>query len=105
MEPVNQFRLIGRLVECEPLRYTPAGIAICQGIIEHESTQTDNGHDRQVRLTMTARFAGTLAEKVSKESLGCNLAIQGFIAAKRVFKDGSNSATVLLHVSSYELQA
>ena len=54
---------------------------------------------------MTARFAGALAEKVSKESLGCNLAIQGFIAAKRVFKDGSNSATVLLHVSSYELQA
>lgn len=53
---------------------------------------------------MTARFAGPLAEKVSKESLGCDLSLLGFIAAKRVFKDGTNSATVLLHVNAYERQ-
>ncbi|MGB7183365.1 MAG: primosomal replication protein N [Burkholderiaceae bacterium] len=100
---MNQLRLSACLVECEPLRFTPAGVAICQGKLEHESTQLDAGHDRQVRLSIAARFAGPLAEQISKESLGCALQVKGFLAPKRVFRDGTSSASLVFHVVAYQI--
>lgn len=94
----------GRLIECEPLRYTPAGIPICQAKLEHESTQHEAGHDRQVTLSLAVRFAGPLAEKISNEPLGSVIDVQGFIAPKRVFRDGTSSATVQMHVAAYQRQ-
>jgi primosomal replication protein N len=100
----NLLHLSARLVECEPLRFTPAGVAVCQGLLEHESSQMDAGHERQVRLRIAARFAGDMAERITREPLGQLLRVTGFLAAKRMFRDGSSSSALMLHVATYQQQ-
>ena len=100
----NLLHLSARLIECEPLRFTPAGVAICQGLLEHQSSQVDAGHERQVRLNIAARFAGEIAERITREPLGQLLQVTGFLAAKRMFRDGSSSSALMLHVANYQPQ-
>lgn len=101
---INRLQLTGRLVECDPLRHTPAGIAICQATLEHQSSQPDAGHPRDVRFTIAARFTGDLARRISEQPLGRLMQLSGFIAAKRMFRDGGSSAGLVFHVATYDVQ-
>ena len=101
---VNEIQMSGVLIECEPLRYTPAGVPICQARLDHESTQHEAGHDRQVTLSLAIRFAGSLAERISREPLGSLIHVKGFMAPKRVFRDGTSSAALQMHVAAYHRQ-
>lgn len=99
----NRFELTASLLQREALRYSPAGIALCQALVEHESTQPEMGQERAVRLVMAARFSGVLAERITRESLGSQLLISGFLCPKRLFKDSKPSGALQIHVTEYQL--
>ncbi|MEZ5654088.1 MAG: primosomal replication protein N [Burkholderiaceae bacterium] len=98
---VNCLRLEGRLVARDVLRYTPAGLAICTASLEHESHQQEAGGARQVVLGLTCRFAGELAQRLVAENLGTRLMLQGFLAHRRIGRDGRGQGGILLHVTHY----
>lgn len=98
---VNRMRLDARLLAREALRYTPAGLAVCQATLEHESEQAEAGGVRRVVLSMPARFAGPLAEDLAREALGTGLAVQGFLAHRRLGRDGRGQGAIVLHVTQY----
>ena len=98
---VNLVRLEACLRERESVRFTPAGVPICDCLLEHESQQAEGGHDRTVHLAIATRFAAGLAERIAAESLGARLAVEGFLAPKRMARDGRASGAMRLHASGY----
>ncbi|MGH1357813.1 MAG: primosomal replication protein N [Burkholderiaceae bacterium] len=98
----NQLELTASLLQREALRYSPAGVALCQVLVEHESTQPEMGQERNVRLVIAARFSGVMAEQIATETLGCRLMIRGFICPKRLFRDNKPSGALQIHVTEYQ---
>ncbi len=101
MAGVNQLDLTASLLQRDALRYSPAGVAICQTLVEHESTQPEMGSSRVVHLVMSARFSGAMAEQIVAEPLGSRLQIRGFLCPRRMFKDGKPSGALQLHVTQF----
>ena len=97
----NQLELTASLMQREALRYSPAGVALCQALVEHESVQPEMGQQRTVRLIIAARFSGVLAERIATEKLGSQMQIQGFLCPKRLFKDNRPSGALQIHVTGY----
>lgn len=98
---INQLQLTAILMQREALRYSPAGVALCQALVEHESSQAEMGQQRMVRLVIAARFSGVLAERIGAEPLGSQLEIQGFICPRRLFRDNRPSGALQIHVTGY----
>jgi primosomal replication protein N len=84
----------------EPLRYTPAGIAVIDAVLSHESIQHEAGHDRQVEFDLPVRFAGDQAERVGQLPLGTQIEAQGFLAPRR-----KGSRSLRLHVTRFSVLA
>ena len=82
----------------EPLRFTPAGIAVVDAVLAHESVQHEAGHDRQVEFDLAVRFAGDQAERVERLPLGAHVQVQGFLAPRR-----KGSRNLRLHVTRFAL--
>lgn len=84
----------------EPLRYTPAGIAVIDAVLAHQSVQHEAGHDRQVEFDLPVRFAGDQAELVGRLPLGAQIEVQGFLAPRR-----KGSKSLRLHVTRFSTLA
>lgn len=97
----NVVRLEASLASREPLRYTPAGVAICLAVLEHESEQIEAGGKRRVVLSITGRFTGDLAQRLVGLALGTPLGLQGFLAHRRLGRDGRGQGAILLHVTQF----
>jgi len=76
----NRLILTGRVVELEPLRYTPAGVAIVRFKIEHDSEQIEAGAVRQLHMEIACVATETMARLVCAAPLGSSLRVDGFIA-------------------------
>ncbi|MCC3263282.1 hypothetical protein LLE87_34490, partial [Paenibacillus polymyxa] len=70
---MNKLELSARVLECEPLRHTPAGLPALEMLLAHESEVIDAGHPRRVELTIAAVALG-------------DLALHGVVVAERVFQ-------------------
>ncbi len=79
--PDNQLQLVARLVQCAPMRYTPAGLAALDVLLEHESQQVEAGQSRRVMLNLKAVAFGDEAQRLSRLPLGSGLRCTGFLAA------------------------
>jgi len=93
----NRLELHAVLIERETLRYTPAGIAVIDAVLQHASVQTEAGHPRQVAMNIAARFAGDQAEKLAPLALGSRFRLRGFLAPRR-----KDSWQLRLHVTTFE---
>ena len=93
----NRSVLVGRVIEREPLRYTPAGIPIVELKITHVSEQLEAGKPRQVELEVWAVAAGELTGRLSKTPLGAKIRATGFLAHK-----GKAKIQVVLHITEFE---
>ena len=51
---MNKLELSARVLECEPLRHTPAGLPALEMVLAHESEVIEAGHPRRVELTISA---------------------------------------------------
>ena len=65
------------------LRYTPAGIPALNLKLEHTSSVTEAGQERQVKAAMKAVAFGTLAERLAKQAIGSVWKFSGYLASPR----------------------
>ncbi len=80
---VNQFSFQGILLERQPIRFTPAGIAICEGIIGHRSWQMENNQKRLVRMDLPFIIIGhSLSQMVQLIEINAKIWATGFLAKK-----------------------
>jgi len=93
----NRLTLDATLAERGILRYTPAGIAVCECVLRHESVQREAGGERKVDCELSAVAFGELAAALSKIPVGAALRCTGFLA--RRWRTG---ITVALHVNEFE---
>jgi primosomal replication protein N len=90
---MNTLDLSARVLECEPLRHTPAGVPVLEMLLAHESEVIEAGLPRRIELTITAVALGDLAQMLAGTALGTTLQVQGFLAAAR-----KDSVKVKLHM-------
>ena len=95
---MNAVRLSARLVERDPLRYTPAGIPVLGVRLQHDSMQAEAGSQRRVELELAAIAMAEQALRLERVELGRGIAISGFLAPRR-----RNSRGLVLHVTGFEI--
>ncbi|GAA5786494.1 hypothetical protein GCM10007860_05180 [Chitiniphilus shinanonensis] len=95
----NRVLLGGTLSELPALRYTPAGVAIQELVISHESQQQENGAQRRAQAAVKAVAVGQTGIALSRLPLGQTLVVKGFLAASsQRYPD-----RLVLHIDEYEL--
>jgi primosomal replication protein N len=95
----NRVELTASMVERSVLRYTPAGIPICQCILQHASTQVEARQARQIEMQMAAVGLGELAVRLDQLLLGQPYRFTGFLAQTR-----RNSRNVIYHITEFNLE-
>lgn len=94
----NAVRLGGRIVERQPLRFTPAGIPIVQLRLEHRSRLHEAGIERDVQAEVPATAAGPVARRIEPLPLGTLVEAGGFLARR-----GRNGRSFILHITEFEI--
>lgn len=79
------------------MRYTPAGIPVSEGRLQHASSQIESGVMRQVEVEIAVLALGETARWLEAAPLSGAVKLTGFLAAK-----SRNSRTPVLHVNTLE---
>ena len=98
---MNKLLLSGTVVGLEPIRYTPAGLALLSFVLQHASEQIEAGLKRKVECEVNAVAIGDLAKQnvsLGKVKLGAQLKVQGFLA-----KRSAKSTQLIMHITNIEL--
>ena len=95
----NAVRLQARIVSREALRYTPAGIAVLNFAVEHQSVQIEAGQTRDVALMLDCVAVGDDAKSLNETSDGATLELGGFLGNR-----SNKSRWVVFHVTKFELK-
>ena len=93
---MNQLVLTACIAEVKPLRYTPAGLPALDLRLEHESTVTEAGQERQVKVAVKAGALGTMAEKLGTQPIGSCWQFTGFLGTPR------NGKSIVFHVQEFQ---
>ncbi|MCL2310354.1 MAG: primosomal replication protein N [Proteobacteria bacterium] len=94
MEPTNRIVLDATLIEKSVLRHTPAGVAVQEGMLSHQSMQSEEGAMRQVNFEIFTVAFGQEALALSRMPVGSPLRCTGFLC--RRWRSG---ITLALHLS------
>ncbi|MCU0803469.1 MAG: primosomal replication protein N [Burkholderiales bacterium] len=97
MAGTNQFAIAGSITALDTLRHTPAGIALLDFRVAHESEQVEAGTKRQVRLEVACVATEREARLLAAAPLGAKVQLEGFLAPR-----GRSSRQLVLHVTSFE---
>ncbi|MCL4745731.1 MAG: primosomal replication protein N [Burkholderiaceae bacterium] len=97
-QPCNFVQLRATLAERGSLRFSPGGVALLSATLRHTSQQMQAGAQRTIELEVAAVFAGRLAERAERVSLGASIFASGFLAPRR-----KASRLMLLNVTEFEL--
>jgi primosomal replication protein N len=90
---MNKTTLSAHLLERGPLRYTPAGLPVCDFKLKHESQLTEAQQLRLVSLEIQAVVFGEMTEKLLSLGVGHLASFAGFLTNQR------NGRGVLFHVT------
>ena len=93
---MNKLLLSGAVVGLEPIRYTPAGLALLSFVLQHASEQIEAGLKRKVECEVNAVAIGDIAKQ--HITLGAQLKVQGFLA-----KRSAKSTQLIMHVTHIEM--
>ncbi len=85
--------MTAQVVECKPLRYTPAGIPVLELVLAHESEPIEAGKARKIEMVVNAVAIGDLARMLERTALGKQMQIEGFLAPTR-----KGSSRLRLHI-------
>ena len=80
------------------MRYTPAGVPVSEGWLQHSSSQNESGAERLVEVEIAVVALGESARWLQAVPLGGTVKLTGFLAAK-----SRNSKAPVLHVNTLEL--
>ena len=79
------------------MRYTPSGVPVSEGRLQHGSAQTESGTERLVEVEIAVLALGEPARWLQAARLGGAVKVTGFLAAR-----SRNSKTPVLHVNTIE---
>ena len=96
---INRLQLDATLAQCDPVRYTPAGIPAVDCTLQHASTQAEAGGERKVECELHAVAFADLALALSRIRVGSKLRCEGFLA--RRYRTG---VTVAMHITKIDTQ-
>ncbi|MEI2417754.1 primosomal replication protein N [Orrella sp. JC864] len=90
---MNRLALSAQVLECGPLRHTPAGVPVLEMQLAHASEVMEAGLPRRVELTLAAVALGDQARMLADTPLGAFLQVEGFLAPVR-----KSASRVVLHI-------
>ncbi len=93
----NCLKITGQIIELDALRYTPAGVPVLGFRFGHQSRQQEAGHPREVTVDLSAKAMGELAHLLAGKTLGSQIRLTGFLAAK-----SAKNKQPVLHVTAIE---
>jgi primosomal replication protein N len=93
---VNEISLIGEFTQKAPMRYTPAGLAVLEGVFHHQGEVMEAGAKRKLAFDFPAIAIGEIATALDKEPLGNALQVTGFIAPR-----SARSRQLIVHITQY----
>lgn len=93
---MNKVILQGTLIEKQPLRYTPAGFPVFEGMIHHRTQVVESERERIIEYDVPLIAIGKIALKSDELSLGSELMIQGFLAPRSI-----KSQRLIVHITDY----
>ena len=95
---MNSIVLEGKVVSRDALRATPGGIATLSLVLNHQSTQTENGQSVTVEVEMNAIAFGEIARQLDSVKVDDNLSLKGFLNRKNRF-----NAFPILHITQFKI--
>lgn len=97
MSGENRVEIAGRLTGLDALRHTPAGVAVIEFRLHHESERDEAGSRRKVNANVDAIAFETEARLVAAATLNSPMRVEGFLCAK-----SRRSRKALLHATRIE---
>ena len=94
---MNSTVLDGKIVSRDALRVTPGGIVMLNLILNHQSTQTENGQEVTVEVEMKAIVFGDLAKQMDSVKVGDAVSVEGFLSRKSRY-----STFPILHITQFK---
>ena len=91
----NQTIICGEIIKLAELRYTPAGVAIIEFSIRHQSNQLNAALLRQVTCDIPAIAFEQMAMTIVKFEIGYRVKLTGFL-----MKKSQKSQQLVLHVNN-----
>ncbi len=91
----NQTIICGEIIKLAELRYTPAGVAVLEFSIRHQSIQLNEGISRQIKCDISAIAIEKTAMTINKLEIGCRVKLTGFLAKKSQLNQ-----QLILHVNN-----
>ena len=82
----------------QPIRYSPAGVAVLMFELQHQSQQAEANTALSVAVNIRVQAAGELAQEIGRFTEGAEIVVKGFLA-----RSSQRSDTPVLHVNSYKL--
>ncbi len=76
----NRVELAGVLAEVEPLRTSPAGVAIAQALLRHESWQTPGGRRQKAEAEVVLKASHDMARRLAACQAGQAVRVARFVA-------------------------
>ena len=80
---MNRLDVQGQVFELSPLRYTPAGVAVLEFTLSHESEVIEAGQPRRLAFMLAVVAMGDIAQMALTTGLGRTVRVQGFLAPVR----------------------
>lgn len=93
---MNNITVNGEFTQKSPMRYTPAGLAVLEGVLHHESEVVEAAIPRKLIFEMPFKAVGEIAVALDKEPIGRFIQARGFLAPKSArFKQ------LIVHITQY----
>ncbi len=93
---MNRLRISATLVGRSALRYTPAGMPVCEAQCQHSGAVIEAGLERQLAFEFAAIAAGSVAERLNGLALGSAIELEGFIATT-----SQRTAKLRIHITEF----
>lgn len=94
---MNSTVLDGKIVSRDTLRVTPGGVAALNLILNHQSTQSENGQEVKVEVEMNAVAFGDLAKQMDSVKVGDTVSLKGFLSRRSRY-----SQFPILHITQFK---
>ena len=94
---MNRTVLDGNIVSRDAIRVTPGGVATLSLILNHQSTQSENGHEVAIEVEMKAVVFGDLAKQMDSVKVGDAVSVEGFLSRKSRY-----STFPILHITQFK---
>lgn len=91
----NRTIICGEIIKLAELRYTPAGMAVLEFSVRHQSHQIEVGISRQTLCEISAIAFEQIAMTIIKFEIGSMVRLTGFLSKK-----SQMSQQLILHVNN-----